>query len=301
VVYTGFKQLIERVQGNPAPRRVAVACANDAHTLEAVLRAESDGICVPLLFGEGATIGSLLRGLGRDPAKYDIVAQDEPRRACELAVGSVRDGRADFLIKGMVDSGVFLKSVVDKETGLGLGGLMTHLALFEIPSYHKLLAPVDGGMVAYPTLEQKREIIQSIVDTMIRMGFDTPKVGVLACVEKVNPKMPETLEAAELKRMNRDGLIRDCIVEGPISYDCAVSAAIAREKGFQSEVAGDADLLVAPNIHAANILGKVLAVTCGARMAGFIVGARCPVVMTSRGASADEKYLSLALSTAASA
>ena len=154
-------------------------------------------------------------------------------------------------------------------------------------------------MVTYPTLEQKKDIINNTVETLISMGYDCPKVGVLACVEKVNPKMPETVEARELKEMNERGEIKNCIVEGPISYDCAISKEIAEFKGFESPVSGDVDVLVAPNIHAGNIMGKMLACTCKARMAGFIVGAKCPIVLTSRGSSAEEKYLSIVVSAAA--
>ena len=154
-------------------------------------------------------------------------------------------------------------------------------------------------MVTYPTLEQKKDIIVNTVDTLRAMGYDNPKVGVLACVEKVNPKMPETVEANELKEMNQRGEITGCVVEGPISYDCAVSKEIADFKGFQSPCAGDCDVLIAPNIHAGNIMGKMLAVTCGAKMAGFIVGAKCPIVMTSRGSSPEEKYLSIVISAVA--
>jgi phosphate butyryltransferase len=203
-------------------------------------------------------------------------------------------------MKGNLDTSILLKAVVDKENGLGGGGVMSHFTAFEVPGYHKLLIPVDGGMVMYPTLEQKKSIIENTVSALRTMGYDCPKVGVLACVEKLNPKMPETVEADILKQMNQRGEISDCIVEGPISYDCAVNKEIARFKGFQSPCAGDCDVLVAPNIHTGNIMGKMLTVTCGARMAGFIVGAKCPIVMTSRGSSAEEKYLSIVISAAAS-
>jgi len=211
----------------------------------------------------------------------------------------VRTGKAHFLMKGLLDTSVLLKAVVDKEHGLGKGGVMSHFTIFEVPTYHKLLVPVDGGMVTYPTLEQKKCIIENTVNTMCDMGYDCPKVGVVTCVEKLNPKMPETVEADALKQMNLRGEITDCIVEGPISYDCAVSKEIAEFKGFHSPCAGDCDILLAPNIHAGNIMGKMLAVTCGAKMAGFIVGAKCPVVMTSRGATAEEKYLSIVISALA--
>jgi phosphate butyryltransferase len=154
-------------------------------------------------------------------------------------------------------------------------------------------------MVTYPDLEQKKAIIENTVDVLHAYGYENPKVGVLACVEKVNPKMPETLDADELAKMNQRGEISGCIVEGPISYDCAMSKEIADFKGYESKIAGDVDVLIVPNIHAGNILGKVYTVTCKAKMAGFIVGAKCPIVLTSRGSSAEEKYDSIVVSAAA--
>ena len=183
--------------------------------------------------------------------------------------------------------------------GIGKGGVMSHFTAFEVPSYHKLLVPVDGGMVTYPTLEQKKAIIENTVGALRAMGYDEVKVGVLACVEKLNPKMPETVDADALKQMNLRGEITGCIVEGPISYDCAVSKEIADFKGFTSPVAGDVDVLIAPNIHAGNIMGKMLACTAGAKMAGFIVGAQVPIVLTSRGSTPLEKYNSIAIAAAA--
>jgi phosphate butyryltransferase len=203
-------------------------------------------------------------------------------------------------MKGKIDTHILLKEVVDKEKGLKKGELMSHLSMFDVPSYHKILVPVDGGMVAYPTLEQKKNIIENTVEALLGMGYTCPKVGVLACAEKVNPKMPEMVEADALKQMNLRGEIRNCIVDGPVSYDCAINKEAAAIKGFESEIAGDVDVLLAPNIHAGNIMGKMLAYTCGARMAGFVVGGKCPIVLTSRGASSEEKFLSIAVSAAAS-
>ena len=176
---------------------------------------------------------------------------------------------------------------------------MIHFVMMEIQGYHKVIVPVDTGMVPYPTLEQKRVIISTTVEMMKLFGYENPKVAVLACTEKVNPKMPETLDAQALKQMYADGLIKDCIVEGPISYDCALSETIARAKAYESPVAGDADILLVPNIHAGNIFGKALTINGNARMAGFILGAAAPVIMTSRTSSMDEKYLSIVLATAA--
>lgn len=299
MVFHNFEELIAHVKGKPARSRMAVAAAGDAHTIEAALRARAEGIVTPVLVGDKTVIDQVLDELGECVPAEDIYdVPDLAESACK-AVALVREGKAHFLMKGKLDTSVLLKAVVNKESGLGGGGVMSHFTAFETPGYHKLIVPVDGGMVTYPTLEQKKAIIENTVGALRAMGYDCPKVGVLACVEKLNPKMPETVEADALKQMNQRGELTGCIVEGPISYDCAMSREIADFKGFRSPCAGDCDVLLAPNIHAGNIMGKMLTVTCGAKMAGFIVGARCPIVMTSRGSSAEEKYLSIVISAAA--
>lgn len=300
MVFKTFDELIASQKGHPHTARMAVAAAGDPHTIEAALQARREGIVHPILVGDKSIIDAALAELGEAVAPEDIYDVPDLAESARFAVGLVRQGKADFLMKGKLDTSVLLKAVVDKENGLGKGGVMSHFTAFQVPSYHKLLVPVDGGMVTYPTLEQKKAIIENTVDALRAMGYDCPKVGVLACVEKLNPKMPETVEADALKQMNLRGEISGCVVEGPISYDCAVSKEIADFKGFESPCAGDCDILVAPNIHAGNIMGKMLAVTCGAKMAGFIVGAKCPIVMTSRGSTAEEKYLSIVISAAAS-
>lgn len=299
MVYRTFEELILAAKGKPAKARMAVAAAGDEHTIQAALKAREEGVVIPVLVGDKAVIDGILSGLGQSVPAEDIYDVPDPVQAARKAVELVRTGKAHFLMKGLLDTSVLLKAVVDKEHGLGKGGVMSHFTIFEVPGYHKLLVPVDGGMVTYPTLEQKKCIIENTVNIMRDMGYDCPKVGVVTCVEKLNPKMPETVEGDALKQMNLRGEIAGCIVEGPISYDCAVSKEIAAFKGFESPCAGDCDILLAPNIHAGNIMGKMLAVTCGAKMAGFIVGAKCPVVMTSRGATAEEKYLSIVISALA--
>ncbi len=299
MVFQNFDELIGQVKGSPRRSRLAVAAAGDPHTIEAALRAREEGIVSPIFVGEQDAIRRALEELGESAPEGDIVDESDPAKSAARAVALVREGRADFLMKGKMDTAVLLKAVVNKEHGLGKGSVMSHFTAFEVPSYHKLLFPVDGGMVTYPTLEQKKAIIENTAGALRDMGYECPKVGVLACVEKLNPKMPETVEADALKQMNLRGELTGCVVEGPISYDCAVSREIARFKGFESPVSGDCDVLLAPNIHAGNIIGKLLTVTCGAKMAGFIVGAQCPVVMTSRGSTSEEKFLSIVIAAAA--
>lgn len=296
-----FDEILRSAGKLPSRAVMAVAAAGDLHTLEAALAARRAGISEPVPVGSRDEIRRCLDTLGEDLPEDSIVDAADPAEAAAKAVALVRDGRASFLLKGGLDTSVLLKAVVDREKGLSRGRLMSHFTIFEIPGYHKLLAPVDGGMVTYPTLEQKKQIIENTVEMFHALGYECPKVGVLACVEKINPKMPETVEADALKQMNVRGEIKGCLVEGPISYDCAVSKEIADYKGFESPCAGDCDIMLAPNIHAGNIMGKMLTVTCGAKMAGFIVGAACPIAMTSRGSSAEEKFDSIVLAAVCAA
>jgi phosphate butyryltransferase len=219
--------------------------------------------------------------------------------AAEKAVALVNENKADFIMKGKIQTADLLRAVVNKEKGLRTGRVMSHFVFDEVPSYHKLIVTTDGGMMTYPDLNQKKQIIENAVDVLRAMGYDKPKVAVLAAVEKVNPKMPESVDADMLKKMNQEGKIKNCIVEGPISYDLAISKKCAEIKGFKSPVAGDADILIVPNITAGNILGKCLICSAEGKMAGFIVGAKVPIGLTSRGSSAEEKYLSLVLSASA--
>lgn len=299
MVFRNFEELINHVKAAPQRKRMVVACANDSHSIGAALDAMKEGIVHPILVGEAETMKAILTELGSENADVELYDCTGLKETCELAVKLVREGKGDFLMKGKVDTSIFLREVVNKAHGLGKGGVMSHVTLFEVPGYHKLFLPVDGGMVPYPTLEQKKAIIENTVGVLHRIGYDRPKVGVLACKEKLDPKMPETVEARELQEMNRRGEITGCIVEGPISYDCAVDKQIADFKGYESQIAGDVDIVVAPNIHAGNIMGKMLVCTAHAKMAGFIEGARCPIIMTSRGSSEEEKYLSIVVAAAA--
>lgn len=294
-----YDQILDMVSSRTVKTRMAVAAAADLHSIEAAIMAYDKGMVDPYFVGDETIIKQILKDMGKEFPDDHIVHAVELPDCAEKAVALVREGKADFILKGKIDTGILLKAVVNKEHGLGTGNLMSHFTLFDVPNYHKLLAAVDGGMVTYPDLEQKKGIIINTVETLRKLGVETPKVGVLACIEKVNPKMPETLDADALQKMNEAGEIPNCIVEGPISYDCALRKDIADFKGLESKIAGDVDILVAPNIHAGNIMGKMFAISVGAKMAGCIVGAKCPIAMVSRGSSAEEKFLSICLSAAA--
>jgi phosphate butyryltransferase len=299
MVFKNFSELIKNVQSCKVIKRVAVVAAQDEHTLEAVFKAKNDNIVEPILIGDKVKIKEVLIHINESLDDSAIIDVENDVMAAAKAVELVNDNKADFLMKGKIQTADLLRAVVNKEKGLRTGSVMSHVVIHEVPSYHKLLAVTDGGMMMYPNLEEKKQIIENAVNTFVAMGYEKPKVAVLAAVENVNPKMPESVDAGLLKEMNQKGEIKNCIVEGPISYDLTMSKESAKIKGFESPVTEDADILIVPNITAGNILGKSLVYSSGAKMAGFVVGAKVPIVLTSRGSSAEEKYLSLVLSAAA--
>lgn len=299
MVFKNFEELIKKVQNSGSKKIAAVVAAQDEHTLQAVFKARKDNIAEPVLIGNKSKIKEILSNLKEDLDDSSIIDVEDDASAAAKAVELVNSNKADFIMKGKIQTADLLKAVVNKEKGLRTGRVMSHFVINEIPNYHKLIVTTDGGMMMYPNVDEKKQIIENAVNTLIDMGYEKPKVAVLAAVEKVNPKMPESVDAALLKEMNQKGEIKNCIVEGPISYDLTMSKESAEIKGYSSPVVGDADVLIVPNITAGNILGKALVFSAGGKMAGFIVGAKVPIVLTSRGSSAEEKYLSLVLSASA--
>lgn len=298
MVYTNFDQIIERAKGKTVKSRMAVVSADDAHTLEAVTRAWKNGICDPILIGNEERIKEILAKEGVDSSNFEIINEPVHTAAAQKAIDLVHEGKAQSIMKGLIQTADFMRAVVKRENNLRKGSTICMMGIREVPRYHKLLAFADCGICMYPTLEQKKEIIQSCVDTLVGLGFDTPKVGCLGSVEVVNPKMQDTVDSAELKRMNQEGLITDCIVEGPISYDLSVNKEAAEIKGYTSEVAGDADLLIFPDMTSANICTKALAHTSGKPAAVLIVGTKVPVIACSRASTAETKYLCIAVAAA---
>ena len=298
--YKNFEEVVKRARSIPRPRRGVVAGAEDHHVLEAVFEAAKEGIAYPVLTGDAARIAEAVKALGHGTDECRIVDVAAGENPAQRAVEVIAAGEADFLIKGRLETKDLLKPVVDRKNNLhverpGVKGLMSHLALFQVPNYPKLVAATDGGMVVYPDLEMKKGIIVNAVETFRKMGYEMPRVAVLCAIEKLNEKMQETVEAHELAEMNRRGEIPGCTVEGPISYDVAMSAEIAKIKGYESPNCGKFDILVVPNMTAGNLLGKCLTISARAEMAGIVVGAKIPIVVTSRGSSAEEKFNSIAL------
>ena len=285
------------VAKNNSLTNVAVVEAHDRHTLEAVIRAFTDGIITPLLLGDDEKIRTILIECGEDPAGYEILHSKSSIESLAMAVDLVNTGGAGALMKGSLESADFLRAVVKRENKLLSGTLLSLTALFETPGYHKMFAVSDVVVNLYPDLNTKRAIIENAVGMLNRLGITKPKVAVLAAVEKQNEKMPETIDAAALKRMNKEGVISDCLIEGPISFDLATQPEAAAIKNYNSPVAGDADLLIVPDLTAGNILVKCLTGMAGAITAGAIVGAKVPIILTSRSAEASDKFYSIALAS----
>lgn len=292
MILKDFKQLRQLVE-SVDKRTVAVVAAHDAHTLEAVLKTKDEGILDHILIGKKDEIIKIGNELGYDVSHDAIIDSDTDEDAVTKGLDLIKTGGADFLQKGILQTSTLLKGVVNKENGIKARDTLSNVALLDIPAYHKVVGLTDGGMVMYPTLEQKKDIIDNAVEVYKALGYDNPKVAVLCAVETLNPKMPETVDAAELKKMNQEGIIKDCVVEGPISFDLALDPEAAKIKGYESPVAGDADIIIMPDISAGNLTSKALTVLGGAMMAGIVMGAKCPIALNSRSAAFEEKYYSL--------
>lgn len=296
--YRNWDEVVSNVRKIPQPQRVVVAAAQDEHTLEAIRQVAAEGLVTPVLVGDQPAIRAIAERLGLQVDPDNIYHELDPEQAARLAVRLVRQGKGDFLMKGILETSQLLKAVVNKEEGLSKGHLMSHVAYLEVPRYHKMLVLTDTGMIPYPNLEQKKGILDHAVNMLLSLGYECPLVGVLAGVEKVNPKMPETIDAATLKEMNQKGEIKNCIVEGPISLDLALVKEKATIKNYHSQVAGEADILLTPNLCTGNCVSKAMIEMGGAQMAGLIMGAKVPIVITSRASSTQEKKLSLILAAA---
>jgi phosphate butyryltransferase len=279
-------------------RKIAVAAAADEPVLLALKDAMAEKIVVPILVGNKVEIEKIAHKIGLDLTGIEIIEESNPNMAAVKAVAQIRLGNADILMKGLVSSGAFLKAILDKENGLRKSGTLSHLALFESPFYHKLIGVTDAAMNVEPEFDEKVAILNNGVEAFRKLGVSLPKVAVIGAVETVNPKMKPSTDAALLTLMNQRNQIAGCIVDGPLALDNAVSAEAAHHKGIESPVAGDVDLLVTPDIYSGNILYKSLNFMGGATSAAVIMGAKVPVVLTSRSDTDRSKLMSIALAAA---
>lgn len=294
---SGFQQLKQDLKHIP-PKTAVVAAAHEEHTLQAVRQAQEDELIRPVLVGDDAEIQRLTQAMGWQVPEEDVVDEKDEAGCARRAVELIRQGRGSLLIKGMLQTGTLLKEVVRHGTGIRESAVLSHVAILDVPAYHKLMFITDGGMVVAPDLEQKRAILHNALGLCRFLGYDRPKAAVLCAVETVNPKMQETVDAATLKEEGARGDFDDCLVEGPISLDLATDREAAAIKGYHSPVAGDADIFLVPNITAGNLLGKSLYGLAGGDMAGLVLGASVPITINSRGATPAEKYDSILIAAA---
>lgn len=279
-------------------RRLAVAAAADRPVLEAVKNAYLEGIIIPVLVGNKTEIERICKEINFDLSGIEIHEENIPAISSVKAVALIKEGKADILMKGLVSTAPLLKAVLDKENGLTKGSTLSHFALIESPYYHKLIGITDAGMNILPSLNEKVDIINNAVEVFHRLGIKIPKVAVVGPLEVVNPKIESTTHAAMLAVMNRRGQIQGCIVDGPLAIDNAVSKKAAEHKGVVSDVAGDADILVAPDLNSGNMLYKTLMFMGGCTSAAVIMGAKVPIVLTSRADADKSKMMSIALAAA---
>jgi len=280
------------------PHRLVLAPSEDAHSLGAVARAAEEGIIEPVLVGDREKTEGLAEVMKISLKGFQFHEEKDSFKAVDKAVRLIHDSKADVLMKGKVGTSQMLKAVLNREYGLRTGKLLSHFALFQVETYHKLIGVTDVAMNIAPNLDEKIAILNNSVEVFNKLGIAEPKVAVLGAVEQVNTSMDATLDAALLSKMNQRGQIRHCLVDGPLAFDNAISTESARHKEIKSEVAGDTDLLLMPDIEVGNVLYKSLVFFANAKVASMIVGAAAPIVLTSRSDSEQAKFDSILLAAA---
>jgi phosphate butyryltransferase len=294
-MYRKMDELVAAAKALPTRQRLVVAAAQDPDVLGAVKDALEWGIVSAILVGSRPAMMKVAGEVGLDLTKCQVVDVEDPKEAARTAVAIVSRGEADLVMKGKVSTADILRAVLNREQGLRTGRLLCHVAVLEVPGFDRLFFLSDGAMNIAPTLEQKAQIIGNAVETARRLGVETPRVATLCAVEVVNPDMPPTVEAEELRKMAEAGQFGPCYVSGPIALDGAVNEHSAEVKGISGPVAGKADILMVPMIEAGNVLYKAMIYFAQAKAAGIIAGARAPVVLTSRSDSHETKLNSIAL------
>lgn len=287
-----FDELEKMAKEHPS-KRVALAMAQEADALTAIVGAAKADIVEPVLVGNRKQIEDIAAAESLDIGGFTIVEAEGEAESARLAVQLVRDGKADLLMKGKVATATIMKAALDKETGLRGDGILSHITLIESALYHKMLIMTDAALNIAPGLDEKIGMVNNAVAFANKLGVDTPKVAVVGAVEKVNPAMSATMDAAVLSKMAARKQIKGCLIDGPFALDNAVSAKSCEVKGIKTDVGGDADILALPDIEAANVMYKTIAYLTDIKMAGLIAGAKVPIILTSRSDNEKIKYLSI--------
>ena len=289
-----FDDLLSKVK-ECKRKKVAVAVAQDEPVLEAIKAAKDKGIADAILVGDKDKIKVVAEKVGLDLTDFEIIHEPDVKKAALFAVQLASTGKADMVMKGLVDTATFLRSVLNKEVGLRTGKVMSHVAVFEIKGYDRLIFLTDVAFNTYPELKEKVQIVNNAVKVAHACGIECPKVAPVCAVEVVNPNMPATIDASLLSKMSDRGQIKGCIVDGPLALDNALSEEAAKHKGVTGPVAGKADILLLPNIDAGNIMYKTLTYTSDVKNGCLLVGTSAPVILTSRADSFETKVNSIAL------
>ena len=288
-----FDEILEKVKSE-SQKTIAVAMAEDADVLLALERARANGLTKAILTGNSENIIKIMIELKIDPQDYEIIVTNDERSSVEKAVEQVKKGNAQVLMKGLCSTATFLKGILDKSNGLRSGKVLSHLAVFESPRYHKLFMLSDAAMNVAPDLSAKIAICENAIKSAIALGYEKPKIAMISAVEKVNPDgIPSTADAAIIAKMNERKQIKNAIIDGPLALDNALSKQSCEVKGLETPVGGDADIIIVPNIETGNACYKLLTILGGAKVAGIIVGATAPIVLTSRADSDESKFLSI--------
>ncbi len=289
-----YERLLARCEGlAPVPTAVAHPC--EATALEGAVEAAQKGLIAPLLVGPAAKIAETAASSGIDLSNLPIVDVPHSHASATKAVELIREGKAEILMKGSLHTDELMSAIVSREGGLRTGRRISHVFIMDVPTYHKVLIVTDGAINITPTVEDKVDICQNAIDLAVSLGVEKPKVAILAAVETVTSKMPATIDAAALCKMAERGQITGALLDGPLAFDNAISAQAAETKGIKSAVAGDPDILLAPDLEAGNILAKQLSFLANADSAGMVLGAKVPVILTSRADSVRSRIASCAV------
>lgn len=293
-MYQNFEAIIEAVKQQPTKKTICIANAASDKMLHLAHELQAQDICNMILVGDEAQIKAFAEKENVDLSKVKVIHATETEEIARLAVTEVSAGRADVYVKGSMNTSDFLRSVLNKEVGLRTGSKLSVLTCYEVPGQKKLFFLTDGGMVVAPDLNDKAAIVTNAVNVLHNMGIAEPKVAILSSNEKVSEKIPSTVDAQALCRMADVGKLPAAIYEGPIAFDVAMRPDAAKEKKIESRISGDVDLFLVPNIETGNCLGKAIGYFGGGDTAGLVIGARKPVVMSSRAASIRGKLASIA-------
>lgn len=290
-----YAEILAAVQANKRRKRISIAMADDPSVLEAIKVIDEKGLAHAILVGDSNRIKAIAEKVDYIVNDEMIVPAVDEQEIAFRAVEQIRSGKADILMKGHISTPILMKAVLDRDTGLRTGSILSHVAVAEIPTYPKILITGDGGITITPDLQAKKAILNNMIAVCRKLEIDQPKVCALGPIEKVNPKIQETVDAAELQKGADAGEFGDIILEGPMAMDVALSADAARKKGIASRIAGDTDVILVPNITSGNAIIKLLMYLANAKVGGLVIGAKVPIILLSRSDKPEEKFNSMIL------